>query len=97
MVGGSAGLRLGWAIVDPGPGPRSEALVGEARRAVELALGTVPWLVVAGLVEGFLTPSGLGTGPATVVGVVLGAAYWVLVVWRGRPAPAVTTGPEPSS
>ena len=97
VVAGAAGLRLGWVIVEPGPGRRSDALVAEARRAVELALGTAPWLVLAGLVEGHVTPARLGPGPATMVGVVLGGAYWALVAWRGRPPVGVTAGPEPSS
>jgi hypothetical protein len=40
--------------------------------------------VLAGLVEGFVTPRGLGLGPVLVVGVGLGVAVWTLVLWRGR-------------
>jgi hypothetical protein len=54
--------------------------------AVEIVLGTAPWLVLAGLVEGFITPRGLGLGTVIVVGASLGAVYWGLVLWRGRPA-----------
>ena len=97
VVAGAAGLRLGWAIVEPGRGRRSDAMVAEARRAVELALGTAPWLVLAGLVEGYVTPAWLGPGPATLVGVVLGGVYWALVAWRGRPPVGVTAEPWPSS
>ena len=64
----------------------------EARRAVLIALGTAPWLVVAGLVEGFLTPSGLGLARAIAIGACLGTVYWSLVLWRG----ALTDGREPS-
>jgi uncharacterized membrane protein SpoIIM required for sporulation len=91
VVAGAAGLRMGWAIVEPGRLPRLESLRREARRAVAIALGTAPWLVLAGLVEGFLTPSGLGLWNAVWIGVALGAAYWALVAWRGfraRGAPA---------
>jgi uncharacterized membrane protein SpoIIM required for sporulation len=84
VVGGIAGLRLGWAIIAPGPGRRGPAVVAEARNAVELALGTAPWLVLCGLLEGF------ATGPDLPVGVQLGiggawfALFWGLVAWRGR-------------
>ena len=44
----------------PGNRTRGEALREEARAAIEMMLGTAPWLVLAGLVEGFLTPSGTG-------------------------------------
>ena len=93
VVAGAAGLRLGWAIVDPGRVRRSVALAAEARRSVELAVGTALWLVVAGIVEGFVTPAGIGVGPALVVGFGLGALYWALVVTRGR----VTAAPGPST
>ncbi|MBA3376014.1 MAG: stage II sporulation protein M [Actinobacteria bacterium] len=83
VVAGAAGLRLGSAIVDPGRLPRLTALRGEARRAVLIALGTAPWLVLAGLVEGFLTPTGLGLARALAIGMTLGAVYWTLLVWRG--------------
>ena len=83
IVSVMAGLRLGWALVEPGHRTRLESLTGEARPAVELVLGTMPWLVLAGLVEGFFTGSGPTLVPSLVVGVVLGAVYWALVIWRG--------------
>ncbi len=87
VVAGAAGLRLGWAIVEPGLATRGESLVAEARRAVEVILGTAPWLVVAGLVEGFVSRGGLPAGPVVAVGLAIGGLYWGLVLWRGRPAP----------
>jgi len=85
IVSGAAGLRLGWSIIDPGNRTRGEALREEARAAIEIVLGTAPWLVVAGLVEGFLTPSGTGLPIVLAVGLSLGAIYWGLVLWRGGP------------
>lgn len=96
VVGAAAGLRVGWAIVDPGHRRRGEAVAAEARVAVEIALGTSVWLVGCGLVEGFVTPAGFGLAANTAVGVLLGVAYWGLVIWRGRPA-AVTAEPAASS
>ena len=92
VVAGAAGLRMGWALVDPGHRRRSVALAAEARAGAELALGTAPWLVLAGLVEGFVTPAGIGVGPALGVGFGLAAVYWALVWRRGRP-PVVTAAP----
>jgi uncharacterized membrane protein SpoIIM required for sporulation len=83
-VAAAAGLRIGWAIVDPGYRRRGDALRAETRAAVEMVLGTAAWLVVAGLVEGFLTPAGLGLPVVITVGFGLGALYWGLVLWRGR-------------
>jgi hypothetical protein len=39
--------------------------------------------VLAGLVEGFLTPSGLGVGTALAIGFAIGAVYWTVLLWRG--------------
>jgi len=87
-VGGIAGLRVGWAIIAPGPGPRGPAVVSEARNAVELALGTVPWLVVCGLLEGFATGPDLPVEVQLAIGWALFALFWGLVLWRGRTATA---------
>jgi uncharacterized membrane protein SpoIIM required for sporulation len=93
VVAGAAGLRLGWSIVDPGRRSRVESVTREAQRAVLIALGTAPWLILAGLVEGFVTPRGIGLGAALAVGIALGALYWALFVWRGlftdEPAPSL--------
>jgi uncharacterized membrane protein SpoIIM required for sporulation len=84
VVAAAAGLRLGWALVEPARLPRARAVVEEARKAAAMALGTAPWLVLAGLVEGFLTPAGFGLGAALAVGVGLGAVYWSLVLSLSR-------------
>ena len=95
VVAGAAGLRMASALVSPDRRRRSEALVRQARPAVEVALGTALWLVLAGLVEGFVTPAGIGVGPALALGWGLGALYWALV-WRlGRRGDPVTAWPEP--
>ena len=85
IVAGAAGLRLGWSIIDPGTRPRGEAIRQEARAAIEMILGTAPWLVLAGLVEGFVTPAGAGLPTVLAVGFSLGAIFWGLVLWRGAP------------
>jgi uncharacterized membrane protein SpoIIM required for sporulation len=81
---GVAGLRLGGALIDPGVRPRAQALSEEARGAVLMVLGTAPWLVLAGLTEGFVTPRGLPPGVAVAVGVSLACLYWSLVLSLGR-------------
>jgi uncharacterized membrane protein SpoIIM required for sporulation len=86
VVSAAAGLRMGWSIVRPGYRRRSQALAEEANTAARVALGTAPWLVLAGLVEGFVTPRGLGLPGALAVGFGLAACYWALVLWRGRVA-----------
>jgi uncharacterized membrane protein SpoIIM required for sporulation len=95
-VAAAAGLRMGYALVAPGPRPRMRALAAEARSAIVIVLGTVPWVILAGLIEGFVTRAGFGLVPGIVLGVGVGALYWTLVVVRGRPRPALTAAPVPS-
>jgi uncharacterized membrane protein SpoIIM required for sporulation len=78
VIAGGAGLLLGRAVVFPGHRSRREALHLYGLDAVKLILGCVPLLVVAGCIEGFITPAALplwlkyGVGVGS--GVVL-AAY----------------------
>ncbi len=80
-----AGLRLGWAIVDPGPLTRGASLRREARVAIEIVLGTMPWVVLAGLIEGFVSPRHPPLPVAAAVGIAAASAYWTLLLWRGAP------------
>ena len=86
VVAGAAGLRTGWALLHPGHRTRAEALSVDGRAGVEIALGTAALLVPTGIVEGFITPRGLSLPIALAVGLTLGAVFWGLVLWRGRPA-----------
>ena len=83
-VAGAAGLRMAWAMIEPGSQSRGASLQQAARPAVALVLGTAPVLVLAGLTEGFVTPEILPLGSALSVGLVLGLGYWALAVARGR-------------
>lgn len=74
LIGAAAGLRIGWAWIAPGATrTRRQALVHRARSGMLIAVGLVPVLAVAGLLEAYLTPSPLP--PAVRVGT--GAAIWV--------------------
>jgi uncharacterized membrane protein SpoIIM required for sporulation len=81
-----AGLSLGDSLLRPGLNSRAAALTLAARPAVELALGISCLLVVAGMIEGFVTPSGLPPqlklGVGALSGILLYA--WLLLAGRGR-------------
>ena len=83
VVGGVAGLRLGHALIVPGPRTRTRSLQQEARRSVELAVGTAPWLVLCGFLEGLATGPELPVAVQVGIGLGLAALFWGLVVWRG--------------
>ncbi|MGH3952360.1 MAG: stage II sporulation protein M, partial [Pseudonocardiaceae bacterium] len=59
FVAAGAGLRLGWTVIDPGGRPRADALAQEGRAAAGMALGLAAVLLVSGVIEAFVTPSGL--------------------------------------
>ncbi|MEZ4640243.1 MAG: stage II sporulation protein M [Caldilineaceae bacterium] len=77
FLAGGCGLYVGEAIIRPGLLSRKDALVQRARVAVSIVLGCVPLLVLAGIIEGFISPSGLPWIVKTAVGVGTGVAlYW---------------------
>lgn len=89
IVAGAAGLAIGWTIIAPGDRPRGVALADEGRRAAAIVLGLVLAFVVAGTIEGFVTPSGLPTFARIGVGLATGAAFWTYVITLGRRAAAL--------
>jgi uncharacterized membrane protein SpoIIM required for sporulation len=56
-ISGGSGLMLGWAMLRPGLLRRRDALTLAAGQAVKLLMGAVPLLVIAGTIEGFLSPA----------------------------------------
>jgi uncharacterized membrane protein SpoIIM required for sporulation len=81
FIAGGAGLLLGHGLLVPGTLPSLEALRIHGATAVRLLLGVIPLLIVAGLIEGFVSP--VPTAPA--VKFVLGASLFALLVlylWR---------------
>ena len=89
IVAAAAGLRLGWALVNPGTQTRRDSLVAAARPAVLMTIGVVPWLGVAGIIEAFVSRRGLAALPMSIVGLIVGGLFWFLMWARSakrRPA-----------
>ncbi|MFN0099558.1 MAG: stage II sporulation protein M, partial [Gemmatimonadaceae bacterium] len=55
-IAGGAGLLVGAAFLIPGDRPRKRALIENGRRAVTLVAGATLLLLVAGIIEGFVSP-----------------------------------------
>ena len=85
FLAGGAGLRLAWAILQPGERGRIDALRIGATQAARVMLLVIPVLGVAGLLEGFLSPSGAPDAVKALVGVTTGALLWGYILLAGRP------------
>jgi len=86
FVAAGTGLRLFWAWVRPTDDSRSRSLAAEGRSAAGVALGLVGVLLVSGLIEGFVTPSGLPTWTRVGIGVVAELLFLTYVFTLGRRA-----------
>ena len=63
FISGGAGLEIARGLLFPGLLPRRASLARAGGRATRLLLGTIPMLVVAGVIEGFFSPT---NAPAVV-------------------------------
>ncbi|MTE11953.1 stage II sporulation protein M [Nocardia aurantiaca] len=84
FVAGGAGLKLGWTLIDPGRESRPQALERQGRATAVIALGLVGVLLVSGFLEGFVTPSGLGTLVRVGLGALAELGFLAYVFGRGR-------------
>ena len=88
FLAAGVGLRLGWAVIDPGHRPRVRALAEEGRALVTVAIGLVFVLAVSGLIEAFVTPSPLPAWARIGIGVLAEAGFLTYVIVLGRRAVA---------
>ncbi|HEX6234228.1 MAG TPA: stage II sporulation protein M [Jiangellaceae bacterium] len=86
FVAAGAGLRVGWAWIDPGSRTRGQALAEEGRSAVGIAIGLAGILLISGIIEAFVTPSGLPTWARIAIGIAAWAAFIGYVWTFGRRA-----------
>jgi len=59
FIAGGAGLLIGQALLMPGDRRRIDALVINGVLAIKLILGCIPMLLIAGLIEGFISPANI--------------------------------------
>jgi uncharacterized membrane protein SpoIIM required for sporulation len=62
FIAAGAGFVIARGLLFPGALPRGESLVRAGRQSGKLFFGTIPLLLIAGLIEGFISPSNLPAG-----------------------------------
>ena len=85
VMSGAAGLMLGYAILHPGLLSRKDALIVAAQKSIRLLLGSAPLLVVAGIIEGMISPSDIV--PAFIkyaIGISSGVLLYGYLLLTGR-------------
>jgi len=92
FIAGGAGLEIARGMLFPGYLPRKLSLEQAGGRASRLVLGTIPMLVVAGLIEGFFSPSHVPVAMKFSLAAVL---FFALVAYlssaRKRPPSSAAT------
>jgi uncharacterized membrane protein SpoIIM required for sporulation len=88
FVCGASGLIIGYSLINPGIYSRKDSLIIKGKVGIKLVIGTIPIFVLAGLIEGFITPMAI---PDTVklgfalLTLLLLAAYLIIPSRRSKP------------
>jgi uncharacterized membrane protein SpoIIM required for sporulation len=91
-LAGAAGYLLAGALVSPGQARRVTALKAAGARALTIEFGCMAMLLVAGLIEGFVSPSSLDYGGRVLVllaSLILWAGYFMLASPPSKDIPPV--------
>jgi len=84
FIAGGAGLRLAQALLFPGTLSRRDSLAVGGNEAVRLLVGVIPMLFVAGMIEGFFSPSSVPTAFKFVLAAAIFAMFALYLVRGAR-------------
>jgi uncharacterized membrane protein SpoIIM required for sporulation len=92
FIAGGAGMMIGYALVNPGDLTRAQALKKRGMEAARIVIGCACFLVLAGIIEGFLSPSSLPVWIKTGTGILTGIAMYLYLFLVGREDTGAPTG-----
>src|SRR5947209_7013698 len=84
FIAGGAGLLIGTALSMPGDLSRADALKSRGLEAVRLIVGCIPLLVIAGIIEGFISPQPIPAVIKIGIGLLTGIALYLYLLLAGR-------------
>ena len=84
FIAGGAGLLIGSAMIMPGDLTRADALKTRGMEAVRLMIGVAILLVVAGTIEGFISPAVIDPRIKYGIGAITGVAMFSYLLFVGR-------------
>ncbi len=79
-----AGMMIGYSIIAPGDLTRGQALKKKGVEAAKIVIGCAVFLVFAGIIEGFLSPSDVPPLVKIATGVGTGLAMYSYLTFAGR-------------
>lgn len=79
-LAGAAGARLGEALIRPGNRPRRIAFQKEVAQAGHLLVVGIPFLIGAGIIEGYISPNEqISFAAKAAVGLSYGVLFWMTI------------------
>ena len=87
FMAGGAGLLIGSALVMPGDLSRTDALKTRGKSAVRLMVGVAVLLVIAAIIEGFISPAPIDPRIKFSIAAITGIALYSYLLLAGRKDP----------
>ena len=84
FIAGGAGLLIGSAMIMPGDMTRADALKTRGMEAVRLMMGVAVLLVVAGTIEGFISPAAIDPRIKYSIAALTGVTMYSYLLLAGR-------------
>jgi uncharacterized membrane protein SpoIIM required for sporulation len=86
FIAGGAGLRLAHGLLFPGFLPRRESVARAGAESVRLLLGTIPLLLMAGMIEGFVSPTDIAVWLKFAMAAALFTLLLAYLFWTPAPS-----------